>query len=785
VFELAKTVDGYASNPTTLVTFDTANGGAHHQLMIDSAGNIFGTTGGVYHNAPLGGGRTDGATAFEIVNTSNGYASTPTILEAFPENTVPGGGLAMDAAGDLFGTTGGTPFSTGGFIFEMAKTTDGYAAPQTLYTFSGQPTIQGTLIVDGAGNLFGTTTNGGDGNGTTFELAKTANGYASTLTTLHTFEFNGGMGGVIPAGRLLADASGNLFGATTGATFYNNGTVYEISNSGFVPISGGGGGGGPTLTTLASLNDTNGSDPEAPLLLDATGNLFGTTRTGGTNFRGTVFEVMKTAGGYADTPTTLINFDGSAALPTTGLIADSAGNLFGTTLAGGSGTGQMHDLGGGTVFEVVKTASGYASTPTIVAGDFNGSFNGRTGDTPQELIMDADGNLFGTSGGGANGAGTFFEIPKTASGYESTHTVLFNFNGTNGQAPSGPLIADSTGNLFGVTGSGGISNNGTVFEIMKTAGGYADAPTTLASFSGGAGGLIPSDGLVADAAGNLFGVTSWGGFSDAQRSGGYGTVFEIAKTDSGYSSTPIILASFHGSDGARPIGGLIVDAAGNLFGTTAEGGTSSNGTVFEIMKTTSSYDSTPIALVNFNGSNGDFPEASLTVDSTGNLFGTTAFGGANNNGTVFELTGTGFVTSSGGGGGGTGQTFTANDTAGQTLSGGSGDDIFYAGHNSVVMTGDGGADKFVFQYLPWNAGHTTDFTPGTDKLDLHALFAASGYAGTDPIADGYLQFQSDGQGGTQVLFDPDGPGSGNPWPFLITTLDHVDPSNLHNGDWFM
>jgi Ca2+-binding RTX toxin-like protein len=132
-----------------------------------------------------------------------------------------------------------------------------------------------------------------------------------------------------------------------------------------------------------------------------------------------------------------------------------------------------------------------------------------------------------------------------------------------------------------------------------------------------------------------------------------------------------------------------------------------------------------------------------------------------------------------------GQTFTADDSPGQVLTGGSGDDIFYAGHNSVVMTGDGGADKFVFQYLPWNAGHITDFTPGTDKLDLHALFAASGYAGTDPIADGYLQFQSDGQGGTQVRFDPDGPGSGSPWQFLITTLDHVDPSNVHSGDWFM
>jgi Ca2+-binding RTX toxin-like protein len=131
-----------------------------------------------------------------------------------------------------------------------------------------------------------------------------------------------------------------------------------------------------------------------------------------------------------------------------------------------------------------------------------------------------------------------------------------------------------------------------------------------------------------------------------------------------------------------------------------------------------------------------------------------------------------------------GQTFTGTDSPGQTLTGGSGDDTFYAGHSSVVMTGNGGADKFIFQYLPWSAGHITDFTPGTDKLDLHALFAASGYTGTNPVADGYLQFQSDGQGGTKVLFDPDGPNSANPWPTLITTLDHVAPSSMHSGDWF-
>jgi hypothetical protein len=125
----------------------------------------------------------------------------------------------------------------------------------------------------------------------------------------------------------------------------------------------------------------------------------------------------------------------------------------------------------------------------------------------------------------------------------------------------------------------------------------------------------------------------------------------------------------------------------------------------------------------------------------------------------------------------------ADDTRGQVLNGGAGLDVFYAGHNSVVMTGGANVDLFVFDYLPWNGGHITDFVSGSDVLDLRPVFSASGYAGPDPITDGYLRFESDGAGGTNVKFDPDGPATGNRWPFLIVTLDHVQPSGVHTGDW--
>ena len=185
-----------------------------------------------------------------------------------------------------------------------------------------------------------------------------------------------------------------------------------------------------SIKTLVNFNGTNGADPEAGLITDIAGDLFGTTQAGGTNNVGTVFEILKTTSGYAASPTVLFNFDGgNGARPVAGLIADTAGNLFGTTQFGGA-----NNLG--TVFEIVKTASGYASTPTVL---FN--FDNTHGAQPLAgLIADAAGNLFGTTQiGGANRAGTVFEIVKTASGYASTPTVLFNFDVTHGaQSPSRP-----------------------------------------------------------------------------------------------------------------------------------------------------------------------------------------------------------------------------------------------------------------------------------------------------------------------------------------------------------
>jgi len=344
------------------------------------------------------------------------------------------------------------------------------------------------------------------GLGAVFEILKTAGGYASTPTVLFNFD---GTHGASPTGSLIADASGNLFGTTNYGGTSDQGTVFEIvkTASGYAT----------TPIILVSFDGANGQVPFAGLLADANGNLFGTTGYGGSSNLGVVFEIVKTASGYAGTPTILYNFDGAhGANPYAGLIADANGNLFGTTAYGGAN--QAYATFFGTVFEIEKTASGYASTPTVLWNcDWDHGFNPYGG-----LIADANGNLFGTaSDGGAYRGGTVFEIVKTASGYASTPITLVSFDGTIGYSPYASLLTDANGNLFGTTEYGGHFIAGGVFEIVKTAGGYASIPTALVIFDG-TQGANPWAGLIADANGNLFGTTPSGGAN------GGGTVFELS-----------------------------------------------------------------------------------------------------------------------------------------------------------------------------------------------------------------------------------------------------------------
>ena len=844
VYEVAKG----SGTLTTLASFDGANGyDPEAGLIMDSRGNLYGTT--------QWGGAWDYGTVFELVQGSG----TITTLASFngSNGSDPYAGLLMDGSGNLYGTTQWQVTNGVGTVFELAK---GSGTITTLAQFNGANGAQplSTPIMDSSGNLYGTAFAGGaQGDGTVFELVHGS----GTITALASFN---GANGNAPESGLVMDPSGNLYGTTVSGGTSNDGTVFELAK------------GSANIKTLASFNDTNGAWPYAGLIIDGSGNLYGTASVGGgATGNGTVFELAKGSGKI----TTLAQFNGiNSGQPMGGLLMDSSGNLYGTTEVGGVGYQNYAVLGDGVVFEVLPHTPALSWTPTpiisgtalssrqldaratnsvtgaAVAGTFvytpaagtilpfgwqtlsvtftptdttdyspitnmapilvsqvtpvitwktpgpispstplsstqldasatdpnNGatvagtfvytpaagtilplgsqtlsvtftptntteytavtasvtlvvkpltpvitwntpapitagtplssvqldattadpytgsplsgtfvytppagtillrgsttlnvtfaptdttdyttanasvtqavtppysvddlaSFNGSNGSNLEAgLIMDSSGNLYGTTeSGGAYKYGTVFELANGS----SSPTTLASFNDTNGAYPAAGLVLDSSGNLYGTTGSGGASGYGTVFELAKGSG----AITTLASFNG-TNGKVPEGGLVMDSSGNLYGTTS-GGYS-LLYGPGRGTVFELAKG----SGTITTLASFYGSDGLYPLAGLIMDPSGNLYGTTAYGGARylseyeiGYGSVFELARG-SSGTFTFSTLASFNGFDGEDPRAALNMDSSGNLYGTTEEGGtgfvANNSkapgdGTVFEIT---------------------------------------------------------------------------------------------------------------------------------------------------
>jgi uncharacterized repeat protein (TIGR03803 family) len=389
----------------------------------------------------------------------------------------------------------------------------------TIVSFTGVDGAQplAGLITDAAGDLLGTTEHGGaDSYGTVFEIKKTKSGYADKPTTLVSFA---GSDGYYPAGALLADAAGDVFGTTYFGGAGQAGTVFEIAKTrhGFA--------GAPT--TLVDFDQTDGANPGAALIADAAGDLFGTTTNGGPYYAGTVFEIVKTRHGYAGAPTTLVTFTvGDGEYATGSLIIDAAGDLFGTTELGGA-------HGDGTAFEIARINGAYAAAPTTLV-----NFSGADGQTPLgSLVADAAGDLFGkTESGGAFDGGVVFEIAKTKTGYASTPIVLVSFTVAEGSRPNGDLILDAAGDIFGATAFGGANGDGAVFEIAKTKSGYASTPIILASLAGGSFG-----GLLADAKGNLFGTTANGDGSQNDA----GTVFEITKSGFVPFTTPDTAAVAH------------------------------------------------------------------------------------------------------------------------------------------------------------------------------------------------------------------------------------------------
>jgi uncharacterized repeat protein (TIGR03803 family) len=361
------------------------------------------------------------------------------------------------------------------------------------------------LIQDPAGNLYGTTHFGGatstcnppDGCGVVFRLSP-----AGTETILHSF--TGGADGAAPVAGLIRDAAGNLYGTTALGGASGEGVVFKLSPSG-------------TETVLHSFTGPDGAHPGASLLRDAAGNLYGTTSVGGAHGNGVVFKLSPSG-----TETVLYSFTGGAngAFPEAALVRDAAGNLYGTTLNGGGRSFVCDHDSCGVVFKVSPTG-----TETVLHS-FTGSSDG--GNPYAGLVQDAAGNLYGTAVvGGDHGYGVVFELIRSDSGYE--FKVLHSFDGVlDGANPYAGLVRDAEGNLYGTDFVRGAFLRGVVFKLIRCdpePSGYEFK--VLHSFTGGADGAHPRAGLVQDAAGNLYGTTSYGGAVCAVNTIGCGVVFKL------------------------------------------------------------------------------------------------------------------------------------------------------------------------------------------------------------------------------------------------------------------
>jgi uncharacterized repeat protein (TIGR03803 family) len=361
------------------------------------------------------------------------------------------------------------------------------------------------LVIDGQGNLYGTTAWGGDSNnGTAFELKHTKSGFV--FGVLHSF--GGGSDGQFPAAPVVIGADGRLYGTTPIGGSLSGGMVYSLSKPARCV-------GVCSWTKKVVHQFTGGSSdgrgPWAKVVFDKAGNLYGTTAYGGSADQGVVYELKPSNGAWKGH--VLYSFTGGqdGDSPLAGVTFDNAGNLYGTANAGGNPVCQF---GCGTVYELVPSGAGWKEHTLY---EFN---DGVDGSAPQAgVIIDGSGNLYGaTPGGGNAGVGEVFELTPSTGNW--TFSVLESFTRRSGLGPLSDLVMDKAGSLYGTTGEDGIYGGGSVFKLTPTKNGwtYTDLHDFTPSVDGGA---TAQGGLVIDSNGNLYGTTYTDGTNRL------GVVFEI------------------------------------------------------------------------------------------------------------------------------------------------------------------------------------------------------------------------------------------------------------------
>lgn len=375
-----------------------------------------------------------------------------------------------------------------------------------------------------------------------------------------------------------------------------------------------------TFTVLHSFSGSDGEYPYAGVAINSGGILFGTTSRGGTYQGGVAYELKPS--GSAWTFMLLYQFgnasDGSSPYPT--LAFGSDGALYGTTALGGTGNGTAFNLKPSAV--VCKTTRCPWHETSLW------TFQGSDGSLPAYgiLAFDSQGNAYGTTQyGGANNKGVVYKL--TRSGQQWTESVLYSFgaNGTDGYYPLHNVVLDHAGNLYGTTYQGGSSGGGTVFQLVPSGGGWTE--NIIANFPLGAD---PQAGLIIDGSGNLYGATDGVGAS------GTSEVFELSPSGNSWQLTSLHSFPSTSQFNIGPVGNLVMDQSGNLYGTTYSLGVHNKGNIFKLTPSGGSWNYTD--LYDFTGhTDGNGPIGDLNIDANGNVYGTTQNGG-NGEGVVWELT---------------------------------------------------------------------------------------------------------------------------------------------------
>jgi uncharacterized repeat protein (TIGR03803 family) len=326
----------------------------------------------------------------------------------------------------------------------------------------------------------------------------------------------------------------------------------------------------------------------------------------------------------------IYNFSGAGDISNpVAITMDQRGNIYGD------------DQGGccGGVFRLHHADSGWILNALYVFPS-----RGNDGGEPGAVTIGPNGTLYAANGSGGNlggecgtvGCGTVINLRPSPTACATSIcpwklTLLYGFSssGNDGQLPSpvNNVIFDHAGNLYGTTQFGGAGGNGTVYKLTPANGGWTE--TIVHSFSGGNDGAVPYTGVIIDQAGNFYGTTAFGGAANS------GTVYEISPSGSG--STEKVLYSFqNGNDGNQPWGNLVLDSSGNLYGTASLGGAGNGGTVFELIPSGGGWTFNLIYAL--QGTGGFGPTAGLVMDTSGNLYGTTVGDGAYEDGSVYKLT---------------------------------------------------------------------------------------------------------------------------------------------------